>query len=213
MVHLHGAIANRSPYRYTEDIDLIFDLRINLEAIEKAHQVLEQHGFEVDGVSAEGLAHRYINSQRVEVDILAPDNLGERATPKLRTPQGRTVSVPGGTKALQYACAIDAVYRDRRETLFIPDLLTAVMIKIKAMNLPSGRTEGGRPKHLDDIAFLLSLVEDPDELLTTPVAQEIKLSAASALDDAAHPSWRIQGEYAEDGYAVWEILRDYECSV
>jgi Nucleotidyl transferase AbiEii toxin, Type IV TA system len=206
MVYLHGLVVGRGPHRYTEDIDLVFDITLNVRAIEKAHVVLDGLGFEVKEVSVEGLAHRYVNDQRVEVDILAPDNVGERATTRLSTPAGRTVQVPGGRKALQNACSVEASYAGRTATLFVPDLLTAVDIKLKAMNLP-GRADVGRSRHLDDIAFLLSLAEDPDELLATPGARRLQLTAAMALDDGNHPSWRLLGEHAEEGFAVWEMLR------
>lgn len=75
MVYLHGLVVGRGPHRYTEDIDLVFDITLNVCAIEQAHVVLDRLGFEVKEVSAEGLAHRYVNDQRVEVDILAPDNV------------------------------------------------------------------------------------------------------------------------------------------
>ncbi|GAB3441761.1 nucleotidyl transferase AbiEii/AbiGii toxin family protein [Actinophytocola sediminis] len=206
MVYLHGLVVGRAPHRYTEDIDLVFDITLNVRVIEKAHAALGRLGFEVKDVSAEGLAHRYVNSQRVEVDILAPDNVGERAATRLSTPAGRTVQVPGGRKALQNTCSVEANYADRTAPLFIPDLLTAVDIKLKAMNLP-GRTDAGRSRHLDDIAFLLSLSDDPDELLESPATSRLRLTPATALDDASHPSWRLLGQHGEDGFAVWEMLR------
>jgi hypothetical protein len=81
-----------------------------------------------------------------------------------------------------------------------------VDIKLRAMNLP-GRTDAGRSRHLDDVAFLLSLSDDPDELLDGPTARKLRLTVAAALDDANHPSWRHLGEHAEDGFAVWQMLR------
>jgi hypothetical protein len=208
-VYLHGLVVDRAPHRYTEDIDLVFDITLNVRAIEKAHVVLDGLGFEVKEVSAEGLAHRYVNNQRVEVDILAPDNVGERAATRLTTPAGRTVQVPGGRKALQNTCSVEANYADRTATLFVPDLLAAVNIKLRAMNLP-GRSDAGRSRHLDDVAFLLSLSDDPDELLDDPAARKLRPTVAAALDDANHPSWRLLGEHAEDGFAVWEMLRAWQ---
>lgn len=206
MVYFHGLVVGRSPHRYTEDIDLIFDIGFNVRAINEAHAVLGRFGFEVKEISADGLAHRYVNSQHVEVDILAPDHIGERAASKLTTPVGRTIEVPGGRMALQNTHSIEAGYDGRTATLFVPGLLTAVDIKLKAMNLP-GRADGSRSRHLDDIAFLLSLVDDPDKLMNTRDARRLSLAVASALDDANHPSWQRLGENAEDGFAVWQILR------
>jgi hypothetical protein len=61
---------------------------------------------------------------------------------------------------------------------------------------------------LDDIAFLASLIDDPDAFLNDPVYKSLPLDAASGLDDAAHPSWRKLGEHAEDGVAAWNMLRE-----
>jgi hypothetical protein len=114
--------------------------------------------------------------------------------------------VPGGRKALQNTCSIEASYAGRTATLFVPGLLTAVNIKLKAMKLP-GRAHGSGSRHLDDIAFLLSLADDPDELLNTRDARRLPLTAARTLDDPNHSSWQRLGEHAEDGFAVWQILR------
>jgi hypothetical protein len=94
----------------------------------------------------------------------------------------------------------------RRKRTRPVEMLTAVDIELRAMNLP-GRADAGRSRHLDDVAFLLSLSDDPDALLESPSAKRLRLAAVEALDDANHPSWRLLGEHAEDGFAVWEMLR------
>src|SRR5262245_48222132 len=65
MVYLHGALVGRSPHRFTEDIDVVFDMRVEVNAITKADKALIQLGYEVAGVSADGLAYRYRNSDGV----------------------------------------------------------------------------------------------------------------------------------------------------
>lgn len=182
-------------------------MRVEVDAITKADRALNELGYEVAGVSADGLAYRYKNSDGVEVDILAPDHLGERVLPKLHTPHGRIVQVPGARKALEHSCTFTAVYGDREEVAFLPSLLTAINIKLKAIGLP-GPTERARSRHLDDIAFMVSLVDDPDALLSDPVYKSLPLNAADALDDPAHSSWRKLSEHAEDGVAVWGMLRE-----
>ncbi|MCE2421666.1 hypothetical protein I8742_25860, partial [Escherichia coli] len=59
---------------------------------------LEDLGFEKDGISVDGIAHRY-RRNRVTIHVLAPEGLGER-TDLTTTPPGRTLQVPGGTQAL-----------------------------------------------------------------------------------------------------------------
>jgi hypothetical protein len=207
MVYLHGALAGRSPHRFTEDIDVVFDMRVEVNAITKADRALDRLGYEVAGISADGLAYRYRNGRGVEVDILAPDHLGPRALPKLHTPHGKTVQVPGARKALEHSCTVTAFYGDREEVVFVPSLLTAINIKLKAIGLP-GPTEGIGSRHLDDIAFLVSLIDDPDSLLSDPAYKSLPWGTADALDDAAHSSWRKLDEHAEDGVAAWTMLRE-----
>jgi hypothetical protein len=55
---------------------------------------------------------------------------------------------------------------------------------------------------------MVSLVDDPDALLSDPVYQSLPLAAADALDDPAHSSWQKLGEHAEDGVAAWTMLRE-----
>ena len=55
---------------------------------------------------------------------------------------------------------------------------------------------------------MVSMVDDPDTLLSDPVYKSLPLATANALDDPTHSSWRKPGEHAEDGVAVWSILRE-----
>jgi hypothetical protein len=61
-------------------------------------QTLLSRGFSLDGISPEGIGHRFVNG-RVRLDVLGPDGLGGRN--RLHTVSGaRTVEVPGGSQAL-----------------------------------------------------------------------------------------------------------------
>jgi hypothetical protein len=73
---------------------------------------------------------------------------------------------------------------------------------------PPGRTIevfGGKNalRHLDDIAFLTSLIEDPDEL-RLPAEH---LAMASVLDDRDHHAWTAATNPAV-AHLVWETIRD-----
>ncbi|KFU81646.1 hypothetical protein BB31_09755 [Amycolatopsis lurida NRRL 2430] len=129
MVILHGLLADRSIPRVTKDIDLLFDVRFTLDAFPRAHAVLKKLGYEVDGVSADGKAHRYLHpGTGMVVDILAPDKLGARAAPRLRTPAGKIVSIPGGKTALDDARPLTATYGGKAATLYLPGLAAALVV-------------------------------------------------------------------------------------
>ncbi|UMP05798.1 nucleotidyltransferase family protein [Amycolatopsis sp. EV170708-02-1] len=210
MVILHGLLADRSIPRVTKDIDLLFDVRFTLDAFPRAHEVLKKLGYEVDGISADGKAHRYLHpATGMMVDLLAPDKLGARAAPKLRTPAGRIVSIPGGKTALDDARPLTATYGGRTSTLYLPGLAAALVVKVKAL-IDEPPKPGMSSRHVSDIAFLASLVEDPDGLFPgDPPATPRFGCSVDPLDDPLHPAWLALGTpHAEDGFNAWEILRE-----
>lgn len=210
MVILHGLLADRSIPRVTKDIDLLFDVRFTLDAFPRAHEVLKKLGYEVDGISADGKAHRYLHPETgMVVDILAPGKLGARAAPKLRTPAGKIVSIPGGKTALDDARSLTATYGGRSATLYLPGLAAALAVKVKAL-IDEPSKPGVPSRHLSDIAFLTSLVDDPDDLFPgeSPVTPRFG-RLVDCLDDPRHSAWlALGGPHAEDGFNAWEILRE-----
>ncbi|WP_037317822.1 hypothetical protein [Amycolatopsis orientalis] len=210
MVILHGLLADRSIPRVTKDIDLLFDVRFTLDAFRRAHGVLGNLGYEVDGVSADGKAHRYRHPETgMVVDILAPDKLGARAAPRLRTPAGRIVSIPGGKTALDDARSLAVAYEGRAATLYLPGLAAALVVKVKAL-IDEPARPGMPSRHIADIAFLTSLVDDPEGLFTgAPPATPRFGCLVDCLDDPRHSAWLALGTpHAEDGFNAWEILRE-----
>ncbi|MFJ4102156.1 hypothetical protein [Amycolatopsis japonica] len=210
MVILHGLLADRSIPRVTKDIDLLFDVRFTLDACPRAHGVLKRLGYEVDGISADGKAHRYLHPETgMVVDILAPDKLGARAVPRLRTPAGKIVSIPGGKTALDDARPLIATYGGRSATLYLPGLAAALVVKVKAL-IDEPPKPGVPSRHVSDIAFLTSLVGDPDGLFPGDPPSTPRFGRlVDGLDDPLHPAWLALGSpHAEDGFNAWEILRE-----
>lgn len=210
MVHLHGVVAGRVQPRVTQDIDVLFDIRAEVRVIAQAVMVLTALGYRVDGMSPDGLAHRYRSDDGVLVDVLAPDHMGARAAPRMvTTPPGRTVEVPGGRAALDHRIAVTITYLSRRSTVYVPDLAHAIHSKVKAFQRDGGGSPAGRSRHLDDLAFLCSLVDEPDECraLLGKARRTFRASSLAVLDDPMHPAWRLLGSEAQDAQLVWEQLR------
>jgi hypothetical protein len=63
---------------------VVADLRAEQGAIAAVVSALEAAHFEVDGMSPDGLAHRYVRPAEptpVKVDVLAPEGLGATSRP------------------------------------------------------------------------------------------------------------------------------------
>lgn len=82
MVLLHVLEHGQVPPQVSQDGDVIADIRSDATAITAIVAQLGALGFELDGISADGLAHRYTRDaepRRVVIDVLAPEGVGERA--------------------------------------------------------------------------------------------------------------------------------------
>lgn len=79
MVLLHAVENGQVPPQVSQDGDVIADVRAVPGALTRVVTDLEAMGFALQGISADGLAHRYIRSAEPRPDVLAPEGLGERA--------------------------------------------------------------------------------------------------------------------------------------
>jgi hypothetical protein len=134
------------------------NVRAVTDGTERISQALIERDFDFDGRSSDGVGHRFVNSG-VSIDVLGPDGVGNRA--HLRTISGaHTVRVPGGTQALGRREVIEATSRTRRGKLPVPTILGAILVKVRAIDVDDQPDAQRR-----DVAFLLSLVDDPDPLV------------------------------------------------
>jgi hypothetical protein len=168
MVALHAWRAKSEPPRTSRDGDVLVNLRRKPTGTRVLAQHLDSRGFEMTGPSRQGLGHEFLRDG-VAIDILAPDNLGPRAS--LETlHHARTLSVPGGTQALARTETVDVSLGARKGSISTPNLLGAIILKLKAIavdDVPEAQKA--------DVALLLSLVSDPDELSRKLTPSERKL--------------------------------------
>jgi len=200
MVALHGLECGRTDIRPTTDGDVLVDIRADPAALRRVVRFVTDRGFEMDP-GPEGQGHRYKRQADVGaivVDILAPDNLGPRAT-LTTTPPGRTIEVPGGTQALRHVAFVPVIVAGRTGSIPRPDLLAAILAKEAATHLPF------KEVHLQDLAFLLSLVPNPASAELTN-AERAKLRA-SELSNRGHPVWKtLSTVHANAGHAALGLL-------
>jgi hypothetical protein len=201
MVFLHGLEYGATPPRVSTDLDIVVNARVVSGAVAAFAAELEARRFVLDGMSPEGLAHRYRRGS-VSIDLLAPDGLGPR-TDLTTTPPGRTLQVPGGTQALTRTELVPVVTANRSALVPRPSLLGAIVGKAIAV-----RVDDVPDAQRLDLAFLLSLIDDPFAMaaeLNATVRRPLR--ARAEMSDAEHPVWRrLPPEASDRARAALRIL-------
>jgi hypothetical protein len=208
MVLLHALEHGRVPPQISQDGDVVADVRADPRGLAALAATLENSGFNLAGISTDGIAHRYKrrsvhdDTRPVVIDILAPDGLGER-TDLTTTPPGRTVQVPGGTQALNRTELCRVEHESRAGHVPRPTLVGAIIGKAAACGL-GGNTD----RHYRDLALLCALLDDPftaaDDL--TP-GDRRKLRLATGLTDSRHAAWSlVPDDIRADGQDSFALL-------
>lgn len=206
MVLLHGLERGQTPPQVSQDGDVLGNIRADRSALRDLVRELESRGFDLEGISTDGRAHRYVRGARprqVVVDVLAPEGVGTRAD-LTTTPPGRTVQVPAGTQALDRTEIVQVRHGRRTGPVPRPSLLAAVVGKAAACRLP-----GDPARHLRDLAFLCALIEDPFAMREQMNAKDLSRlrTAAPLLADREALQWRQLGpRLGATGADALEIL-------
>jgi len=202
MVALHGHEHGKVPPRGTTDADVLVNVRAVQDATESFSRLLVDQQFRLDGVSPEGIGHRFSNGT-VKIDVLAPDGLDKRRSRLTTVPPARTVRVPGGTQALQRTELVDVRLGELSGQVPRPNLLGAILIKARAVEV-----DDVPESQLGDLAFLLTLVSDPRALLSVFRGKERSwLRRRHELVDRNAAPWRgLPGEDADNGHIAFRIL-------
>lgn len=201
MVALHAWERGRDPLRPSEDADVLVDVRAVTRGTERLSRALLDAGYQLDGVTPQGIGHRFRRGS-VRIDVLAPDGIGERAS--VTTIGGaRTVQVPGGTQALGRSEPVDVRSRSKRGRVPRPNLLGAILVKVRAIAV-----DDSPDAQRQDVAFLLSLVPDPEPLVQDLSPRERTwLRRHNYLGDPEAPCW-FGIDAAEEGAIAFRRLAD-----
>jgi len=185
MVEVHALEHGRMLSRLSFDGDALADARARPNPVRRLAQLLVAEGFDLERVGVMGTGHTFVRGD-VEIDILAPENLGANSQEARTTiPPLHTVEVPGGRQALDRAEWVDVEVEGRRGRLPRPSLLGAILLKSRAVDVDDAPDDQRR-----DLALLLSLVGDPDALVPQLRGRErtwLKDRAELNNDDA--PCW------------------------
>jgi len=205
MVLLHALEHGVSPPQVSQDGDVVGNVRSNQKTIKRIVAFLEADGFTLDGISPEGIAHRYVKQWEpadVKFDVLAPEGLSE-GTDLSTTGSGRTIRVPGGTQALDPTERVLVAHEGREGFVPRPTLLAAIVGKGAACGLG-----GDVSRHLRDLALLCCLVADPFSMVEDlGRTDRRRVRLGHGLRDDAHPAWAlVSQELRRDGQLAYQIL-------
>lgn len=188
--------------RPTIDVDVIVDIRAYQRGTSQIAAWLESQEFAHDGMSPEGIGHRYVRDLaktdnqlgQVIFDILAPEGGGHRASLGT-TPPARTVEVPGGTQALRRAEVINIDVQDvtglykATGSVRRPSILGAIIAKASATTIA---TRANPERDWQDLAHLLAIVPDPVSLKAELKSKDRqRLRKILELEDREHTAWQL----------------------
>jgi hypothetical protein len=185
MVELHLVERGRALRRSSLDGDALADARARPNPIRRIAQLLTAAGFDLEGMAVMGTGHTFVKGG-VEIDLLAPENLGANSERDRTTiPPLHTVEVPGGRQALGRTEWVEVEVAGRRGRLPRPNLLGAILLKARAVDVDDvAESQRG------DLAQLLSLVDDPDELAMQLRAREhLWLRRRAEMNDVTADCW------------------------
>jgi len=189
MVALNGWEHGQQPPRATTDADLVVDIRSRPDALYDITRALERLHFKQDGVSPDGVGHRWKrrtgDGPTASIDILIPEGSGQRVTRRMTT-GARTIEAAGTTQALHRARLVPVELAGRTGGVSCPPLLGSLVAKAAAHG-----ADHHKERHRTDVAFLAGLVTDPRPLLAQTTRKDRqRLTAVLAAMPDGHPCWR-----------------------
>lgn len=203
MVELHALEHGRTLARFTVDADALADARERPNPVRRIAETLVAEGFVLEEPSAFGLGHTFVRDG-LEIDVLAPEHLGQTSEEERVTiPPAHTVEVPGGRQAIARTEQVEVDLDGRLGHLPRPNLLGAILIKSRAVEVSSSPDSQRR-----DLALLLSLVADPELLTGQLQGDEASwLRRRTEIDAAEAECWQgMAREHRQRGLAALRVL-------
>lgn len=172
----------------TKDGDVVVDVLARPDAIAHVASELQGLGYELPaGVRDRAdIGRCTFITGRSQIDVLCPDD----ARPdQLDTDSGiRSIAIPGGRRALELAEPVRIYYDDDAHDVEIRSPLIVGALVVKALAALDARTVE-QHRHIQDVAALLSIVDDPIVLRSALGADRTTIAALvprlTAGDDVA----------------------------
>lgn len=106
LVHLQCAERDFTPRRPTPDIDTVLDVKANPQILLAFTGALLDLGFRSAGPTADDKEHRFLRGDAT-IDVLIPDNVGNRLPAHKGATGSMTIQTPGGIQALRRTDVVD----------------------------------------------------------------------------------------------------------
>lgn len=198
MTALLAAEAGFEMPRPTPDADILVDVRAAPGAIAKLSDWLVDRGFQLAGISADGVGQKFLRQANpgpgeVEVDLLAPEGLSETTDTTTRPP-ARTVGVPASSSLLHNATTVhvqiaDLEGHEAAGDVPRPNVLAALIGKAAATTLP---VRAHPERDWQDAALLASLLPNPRiDPTTLSRSERAHLRRLQPLTNPDHTAWRV----------------------
>jgi len=158
MVQVHCAERAAVSPRPTDDADAVLDIRANPQILLEFTRALRDLEFVADGITAEGPQHRW-KRDWASIDVLIPDNVGERLARRTGVTGSPTIQTPGGIQALHRSEVVAVDVAGRLGHVRRPSLVGALIMKAAAHTVP---VDPHRGRHRSDFATLAALVAASD---------------------------------------------------
>lgn len=203
MIFLHSVERRVPPPRISRDLDLVVDVRVRPKALPRMAETLTSLGFEASHHAGMAGSVRRFERGDVPVDILAPEGAGKRVDLRLVGTLD-AIEIRGGTAALLRSEDVDIDHAGRVGRIRRPDLAGAIIIKCEARRSDRGPESS---RHVRDLAFLCSLVDDPlgeRDLLGTKGRRLLR--GATELADENNFAWMGLGDRRLDAQLAYRIM-------
>jgi len=157
----HHARAQRA--EGTKDADILIDIVTNPNLLDDVTNFLETSGYRLqdsfDGGDRPTRCSFEFHS--AQIDVLCPDDTPDDQLVVAHR-NVASIAIPGGRRAFDTARQVSLHYADDRPNaeVYVPNLAGAIAVKTAAAVDPRAAAS---PRHLQDVAFLLTIEADPDE--------------------------------------------------
>lgn len=191
MVQILAGLSGYSS-RATKDVDMLIDVMASTNNVYEVISSLKKLGFEPQEPAFKNTAFHRMRKDGFIVDVLIADHLPIRKQNHAKVYRWPLLETPGGAQAIERKMQVDVTTETRSNTIYIPDLLGALVLKSAAY----ANDKRDRQRHLDDGALIAALIEDhAAEIKRLHGSDKRRIrTLAKALSDSTNPAWLLLSE-------------------
>jgi hypothetical protein len=203
----HHARAPRA--EATKDADILIDIVTNPSLLDDVTNLLETSGYRLQDIIGRGdqPARCTYTFSSAQIDVLCPDDTPDDQL-VVEHRNVASIAIPGGRRAIETARQVSLYYADDRPNaeVYVPTLAGAITVKTAAAVDP--RTSAS-PRHIQDVAFLLTIEADPEETRASLSDADVDLLGRieTQVLDSRSPMWlQLDTDQRQAAQAMFEAL-------